>query len=303
VNDEKDAKKGDQRLKCWDLYAGYSKVQHHKQQGDKTNFDFWAGGKLTFFLFNPSRSIPPKGYGTFLSIRPVARVGIIMVHRSSGFLPLLVIHLMVMSWQHHHIQQVDASSAQQQQPRAAFMTTTVGRGTALSYDDVTDRIYITGDRDDDCWLGILQLPATAVRHHGDVATVPATTSAGWIRNVNLGLADQTESCTAVRTCRTGNSRRLFITGISFGGSSLLQTTTNETTTATSAVRDGDAADNTAAVGSSLLSGRTADTPATTAPSISFNRTSGWLWDISWYGEVIVRFHEGKMAAHGLFVPR
>jgi hypothetical protein len=170
---------------------------------------------------------------------------------------------MILVWQQHHVvQRVDASKQQQQRHhQLAFITSIDGLGTSMAYDDVTDRVYITGDRDDDCWLGILQLPL-----------LPGG-PAEWIRNVNLGLAEQTESCTTVRTCRTGNSRRLFITGISFGGSSLLQTA-NETTTTTTAT--GDADDE-----SSVGSGRTVETA-------SYSRTSGWLWDVSWYGEVIVR---------------
>jgi hypothetical protein len=168
---------------------------------------------------------------------------------------------MIFVWQQHHVVQRVHASKQQRQHQQAFITSIDGLGTSMAYDDVTDRIYITGDRDDDCWLGILQLP------------VPGAASAEWIRNINLGLPEQTESCTAVRTCRTGNSRRLFITGISFGGSSLLQTTNETTTNSTSTGADEE-----------LLvvpSGRTVDTA-------SYSRTSGWLWDVSWYGEVIVR---------------
>lgn len=124
------------------------------------------------------------------------------------------------------------------------MASSEGLGTSMTYDEETDRIYVTGDRDDDCWLGILQLPV-----HGTDAT--------WIKNVNLGMEDQTESCTSVQTCRTGNSRQLFVTGISFGGSSLL--------------RSGNAR-----------------TPDDAAKDAGYQRTSGWLWDVAWYGEVKVR---------------
>lgn len=135
---------------------------------------------------------------------------------------------------------------------AKSVTMSEGIATAMMYDEETDRIYVTGKRDNDCWLGVLQLPV-----HGG--------NAKWIKNINLGMEDQTESCTAIGTCRTGNSRQLFVTGISFGGSSLLRTGVVDAFSSNS----------------------------TTEQAERYQRTSGWLWDISWYGEVKVRAAQAR----------
>ena len=153
---------------------------------------------------------------------------------------------------------------------------------SLMYDDVTDRLYITGStyggtrsffhvdeiqQDDaqritnefeseepdseskedtmlsDCFVGILQVP------RDDRAPE-------WLRRVAIGVPDQSESCADLFTYRQGNNRKLWLVGHILGG------------------------------GSSVLKEQQKFFSSSSTSNVTSNATiSGMVLDLTWYAEV------------------